>query len=169
MKADSWPRRRRALEHPFQLPDMPPQDPLVKPKQPGASHIHDFFGPKVVSDNATIGTLASQPTSCSFDADRSAYWVPALYSKGVLQEGDAIQAYYFLDKGSRAPPKGLAMLAGDPKLNRTQPGKGAGWACGPESNYGQTFPPNCSPDGWLLVQVDFPSCWVRYISLLLMQ
>ena len=133
-------------------------DPIIAPGRPGASHSHDFFGPMTVADEALPADLISQPTSCSLDADRSAYWAPTLYNYGNLQEGGLLQAYYFVGAGVQAFPRGLAMIAGDSRATVSNP-RSASWSCQPSSSYGQTTLPRCPPEAYVLSEIRFPSCW----------
>ena len=55
-------------------------DPIVFPNQPGASHLHDFFGNTTTNAASTLASLLRGGTTCELKADTSAYWVPALIS-----------------------------------------------------------------------------------------
>ena len=133
-------------------------DPVMAPGMPGMSHSHDFFGPRDVADDATPADLIEQPTSCSVDADRSAYWMPSLYNAGRLQEGGVLQAYYFISRDTRAFPRGLTMIAGNPKLAASNP-EWSSWSCQPSAAYGKTTLPTCDPNQYVLAEIRFPSCW----------
>ena len=133
-------------------------DPIMAPGRPGASHSHDFFGPRAVADDALPSDLLDQPTSCSLDADRSAYWMPTLFNGGRPQEGGVLQAYYFVRPRARPFPRGLAMIAGNPRLSASNP-ESASWSCQPSSNYGQTSLPRCDTGQYVLSEIRFPSCW----------
>jgi len=60
-------------------------DPIVFPGQPGASHMHDFFGAQLLDAFSTNDSIRNQANKCvrvnspDTDADKSAYWTPALY------------------------------------------------------------------------------------------
>ncbi|WP_202806442.1 discoidin domain-containing protein [Kribbella catacumbae] len=52
-----------------------PDDPIVFPNLPGASHMHSFFGATVTNAHTTIDDLVNSPTSCNPATDKSSYWV----------------------------------------------------------------------------------------------
>src|SRR5262245_26804551 len=56
-----------------------PDDPIVFPGKPGASHLHQFIGNRTTDANSTADSLLAGGTTCDDQADTSAYWVPALY------------------------------------------------------------------------------------------
>lgn len=60
-----------------------PDDPIVFPRQPGASHLHDFFGNQTTNANSTLGTMTAGQTVCTTRADTAAYWVPVLSRNGA--------------------------------------------------------------------------------------
>jgi hypothetical protein len=69
-------------------------DPIVKFNQFGASHIHQFIGNTSTNAASTQATLRAGGTNCSPAADRSPYWVPALYKNGVLVPPETVTIYY---------------------------------------------------------------------------
>src|SRR5438552_19205160 len=77
-----------------------PDDPIVFPGQPGASHSHDFFGNPTTDANSTYATMtAATSTSCLVGDDTAGYWMPtpSIPPGGVFHangtNGD-IRAYY---------------------------------------------------------------------------
>jgi hypothetical protein len=79
-------------------------DPVVYPNQPGASHLHQFYG-NITTDNAS--TFSSQrqagDTTCGhspgasnqYPVNRSGYWMPAvLDGKGHVVLPDYVAVYY---------------------------------------------------------------------------
>ena len=50
-------------------------DPIVFPRQAGASHLHDFVGGRSTDAFSTGSTLISGGTTCAMPADKSGYWV----------------------------------------------------------------------------------------------
>lgn len=133
-------------------------DPIIAPGRPGVIHDHDFFGPKTVTDDATADDLINQPTSCGLASDRSAYWMPTLLNYGQPQEGGLLQAYYFNGEKTQPFPRGLKIIAGQPRLTISNP-QSASWSCQPSSNYGQTTLPPCGQGGYILSEIRFPTCW----------
>lgn len=73
-----------------------PDDPIVFPGQPGASHLHDFLGNTSTDASSTNDSLVDNPgTTCVRQGEqgfegkpgvprkaRSGYWVPTLYDNG---------------------------------------------------------------------------------------
>ncbi len=71
-------------------------DPLVYPGQPGAAHLHQFFGNTGANAHSTYTSLrTSGGTTCGDSASpvqRSSYWVPAMLD-GI---GNAVKPDYML-------------------------------------------------------------------------
>ena len=96
-----------------------PDDPIVHPGQPGASHSHEFFGSTATDASSTGATLRGTETTCEDGDDTAAYWVPTLSVDGVPVAPSFVRAYYRARPGAdvravTSPPLGLAMIAGDP-------------------------------------------------------
>ncbi|MFC8290399.1 DUF1996 domain-containing protein [Streptomyces sp. NPDC057242] len=95
-----------------------PDDPIVVPGLPGASHTHSFFGNRSTDAFTTAQSLrADRRTSCTPAEDLSAYWNPTLYEGGGTVESDGMIVHH----GSRLPdpsvtvpsPQGFRMIAGN--------------------------------------------------------
>ena len=102
-------------------------DPIVFPGEPGASHVHDFFGSRATDAASTGPSLRGTATTCEDHDDTAAYWVPALMVGGRTVEPSLVRAYYRAPIGADARqvaalPLGLAMLVGD--AHRTEPRTG---------------------------------------------
>lgn len=73
-------------------------DPIVYPGQPGASHLHHFFGNTSSNGNSTYASLrASGGGSCQGGPlNRSAYWFPAMIKTDTQKVvvPDFIELYY---------------------------------------------------------------------------
>jgi hypothetical protein len=139
-------------------------DPMVHPGEPGASHLHLFFGNRDVSASSTYETLRGGDTSCDQRRDTSSYWVPAvLDAAGRPIDPIGAVAYYRagpgIDPRTVQPyPPGLKMLGGDPNTTSEQSLSITGWSCGarrPRS----TQPPHCPDASKLTLNVTFPDCW----------
>jgi hypothetical protein len=155
-------------------------DPIVYPRQPGASHLHQFLGNRSVTAYSTYSSMLAGSTSCGTKADTAGYWVPALYKNGryvspvgLLADGDATRSsfYYRADNVSasyraahpvQSFPRNFRMIAGtahahsiaeQPKL-----GKEIYWGCSDNSTGKLKLPPNCST-GAISLHVGFPNCW----------
>ncbi|MBX7267689.1 DUF1996 domain-containing protein [Micromonospora sp. Llam7] len=143
-----------------------PDDPIVLPGLPGASHMHSFFGSTVTNAHTTLRDLVNSPTTCNPRVDVSSYWVPTLYADNVPVE-PAIATFYYLGEGVRADvvaqtqpfPLGLRLVAGNAKA--AGPGESiARWSClhaghvPPSKNF-----VNCPAGTMLESYLDFPQCW----------
>ena len=139
-----------------------PDDPIVKPNQPGASHLHQFFGNATTSADSTYDSLRAGGTSCRASQDASGYWVPALYKDGAEVQPSSMKVYYRAgrhDPGSiKAFPAGFRVVAGDATATSPQGQRLTGWVCqgipGPSE-----VPPSCPAGAPLTLHVEFPDCW----------
>ena len=59
-----------------------PDDPIVFPGKPGASHQHTFVGNRTTDAFSSFGSLRSGSTTCMRPDDTAAYWVPTLFENG---------------------------------------------------------------------------------------
>ena len=74
-------------------------DPIVYPGQPGASHLHQFWGNTGANANSTYQSLRTTgQTTCgdpNAPVNRTAYWMPAMLDgAGHAVKPDTIQIYY---------------------------------------------------------------------------
>jgi len=150
-------------------------DPIVFPNQPGASHTHMYFGNRNVDAMSTEQSLrASNSSTCHGNlANRSAYWVPAIYNaQNQVQIPEPPSIYYkngSLDETTLQPfPAGLRMIAGDGMSNPQNPQSPVTmhWACRswfPLMAIGQReyvpYIPVCEGGDTLLLSIMFPQCW----------
>lgn len=65
---------------PCALSHRAPDDPLVFPGKPGASHMHDFYGSSKTDAFTTNANDLVGATSCDVSSDVSGYWIPTLYT-----------------------------------------------------------------------------------------
>ncbi len=135
-------------------------DPIVFPRQPGASHMHDFVGNKSTDAFSTARSLSRHGTTCRVRKDRSAYWFPELIVNGKRQKPVKIQLYYRngVSASPRPFPFGLKIVQGnhDAKSPQKSWSSREFWMCnGGGKHYSK--PPNCSQE--LVMQVIFPQCW----------
>ena len=158
-------------------------DPLVFPNQPGAAHLHMFFGNTDVNAFSTADSILNTGSStCNGqELNRSAYWAPAMFDgAGNVRIPERVVIYYKgegLARTNAEPfPDGAAMIA-SADINTISPG--AGGAAGKfnfvcSDNYsGASQPaantmPNCDgnrfgglgePYSVLEMNVKFPQCW----------
>lgn len=74
-------------------------DPIVFPGQPGAAHLHQFFGSKTTNALSTLEEMQASATTCPLAHDTAGYWVPVLLDPdGVAAPVSVMNAYY------RSPP-----------------------------------------------------------------
>ncbi|MGW3142108.1 DUF1996 domain-containing protein [Streptomyces sp. NPDC001139] len=152
-----------------------PDDPIVYPQQPGASHDHTFLGNTTTDASSTTASLEAGGTTCKAPGDRSGYWMPTLYNgdQRILPVGPQVIYYKagVTDYTSVRPfPKGLRFVVGSPMQSadefRHHPGFVEGWECG-DSYFNTEFPATCPnrADVQLNIRFQAPSCWDgRYLD-----
>lgn len=159
-------------------------DPIVYPNQPGASHLHQFFGNDTADASSTYASLrAKGNSSCMSPLNRSAYWMPAMLNgKGKVVLPDYVTIYYkrrpltdpivsdpkhpkYQGKGIKLP-NGIRFIFGRDMLNLAGPTTGAFYyACdGPNSS--QTHYRNleevqaaCPAGNRIGAVINAPDCW----------
>jgi Domain of unknown function (DUF1996) len=145
-------------------------DAIIYPGQPGAAHLHTYFGNLAVDAFSTGNSLlaAGNSTCDGGTANRSAYWIPSM----IDGNGSPIIAYtnmIYYKSGYQgvAPgqivtslPVGLKMLAGDMKATAPQKDN-INWSCvatqGTDAH--QAFIPSCPAGSEIIGVVQFPQCW----------
>jgi hypothetical protein len=139
-----------------------PDDPIVSPREPGASHFHEFFGNVDIDADSTTEDVRNADTTCETKADRASYWAPSLLdARGQRIAPEDLAVYYRAGRGvdptSVEPyPYGLAMIAGEASSTRPQPTGIVGWTCSDSPIRSET-PEDCA--GELRLRVTFPDCW----------
>jgi hypothetical protein len=160
-------------------------DPIVYPGQPGASHLHTFFGNTTTNAHSTAASLgAGTARSTCYGqsngrvltaANRSAYWIPSVIDTRthLPVKPSFFIAYYktgfnrnFTNQMVQELPAGFRLIAGARSFTSTDP-----WAGIPEfneergsfrmscgSNSGPSMP-NCAAGGTVRLTVIFPQCW----------
>lgn len=154
-------------------------DPIVYPGQPGASHLHEFFGNRKANAKSTYESLRnSGDSSCGANLNRSAYWMPALLNgdETLVIRPDTIIVYYagkmtnaaackIGAKDCKPFPKGLRFVYG---FNFTTGDHGiARWSCVHKDGTAATpamdiisISKNCLPGDQLEATLDGqPNCW----------
>ncbi|WP_380567835.1 DUF1996 domain-containing protein [Streptacidiphilus jeojiensis] len=144
-----------------------PDDPIVFPGQPGASHLHTFMGNTSTNAATTEASLQAGGTTCMAPGDKSGYWMPTLLNGTTQVLPVGTQTIYYksgvIDYTSVRPfPTGLRFLVGSPAATATQfstdPGWVSGWECG--NSYGNIdIPPSCPAGSELDIRYQAPSCW----------
>ncbi len=141
-----------------------PDDPIVYPGKPGASHQHTFVGNRSTDAFSSFGSLRSDGTTCMRADDTAAYWVPALYQGTTEILPVAATVYY--RRGTLAEvntfPNNLRMIAGDAKATTPQGMRITFWSCGVASGVDRSVDVPTCPDtrgSFLRLHIRFPECW----------
>jgi Domain of unknown function (DUF1996)/Ricin-type beta-trefoil lectin domain-like len=161
-------------------------DPLLYPGQPGAAHLHMFFGNTNVNAYSTYQTLrdSGSGTCNGMELNRTGYWAPALFDAGGnVRIPERIIVYY---KGygqangeSETYPAGAAMITkrGAQDVHETPTNQGGTkgiyeqltfqctdqYRSTPREPFGNTIPV-CTPRAnraVLEMHIKFPNCWNR--------
>jgi hypothetical protein len=140
-----------------------PDDPIIHPGRPGASHLHVFFGNTQVRAESTYEELLGQRSSCEQPLDTASYWVPALLQGDRVVEPTGAIAYYRAGVGMEPSelvpyPPGLMMIAGDATASGPQPTEIVAWTCGVGVQR-VAEPPTCPTRAPLRQIITFPDCW----------
>ncbi|GAB7052342.1 DUF1996 domain-containing protein [Catenuloplanes indicus] len=149
---------------------MAPNDPIVFPNLPGASHMHSFFGNRSTDANTTTESLfRAKDTTCEPAEDFSAYWMPTLYVDGKAVQSNMFIVYYgslMSDTTKVVPmPNGLRLLHGDAKKQVNTPvGAQNQFYCsgGPLDGVGRSADGNfpiCGDGGTVHFTMRFADCW----------
>jgi Domain of unknown function (DUF1996)/Carbohydrate binding module (family 6) len=146
-----------------------PDDPIIFPGLPGASHMHTFLGNRSTDAYSTTGTLlANAGTTCRPAPDLSAYWIPTLYENGRAIEPKDVVVYYgsrLTDPSPTVPfPQGFRMIAGDARRQAPTPAGSvnAFYCAGPGGEIGRSADGNwpvCAPTATLMFHLVFQDCW----------
>jgi hypothetical protein len=142
-------------------------DPIVFPGQPGASHLHSFFGNSGTDAYSTADSIQNSGNSTcrGGTANRTAYWVPAVIdANGNPVKPSEGQFYYKTGYNGIKPsqiqkfPQGLRMIAGNAKSAAAgQPN--AYWGCNDNYNGHPSSIPTCPVGDNIVMYVVFPQCW----------
>jgi uncharacterized protein DUF1996 len=146
-----------------------PDDPIVFPSQPGASHMHQFFGNRTVNSGSTYSEMVVGGTSCALVADTAGYWVPVAYQGVTELVPRSVNVYYRPTTAKLAPdvafPADFRMVAGSGRV-ANQPRVGTAdlahvyWNCGPTDSTKLAEPTqkNCGSKQ-VRANILFPACW----------
>jgi hypothetical protein len=147
-----------------QLSHRLPDDPIVLPGLPGASHSHDFFGNRATNAHSNYQQLAGATGNCNPATDISSYWAPTLYRDNTPIAPTGI-TFYYLGEGVNNPgaikptPVGLKIVAGNARATGDADSI-ARWSClhaghvAPSKNF-----VTCPSGTMLETYLDFPQCW----------
>lgn len=163
--------RNNALEGAFRstchFSHMAFNDPIVKPNQPGGSHLHSFFGNTAVDAYTTEHSLLNTGNStCNGGIlNRSSYWVPTMLDANDWPIRPSSLMVYYKTTGNAAEikkiPNGLRIVSGDMSATKPQSTEKVNYTCkgrwtGNHARIGDT---NCRVGEQLLMRIYFPVCW----------
>jgi hypothetical protein len=149
-------------------------DPMVFPNQKGATHHHSFYGNTSIKYDSDLSNLSSVGNStCNGGTmNKSGYWHPTMINSvngaPVLPDQGAIFYYKVggvVASSIEAPPKGLRMLAGNPKATNANEAYSTKFVCiniALQHSNGMAWQktiPNCGTESFLQMVVEFPQCW----------
>jgi len=141
-----------------------PDDPIVSPGQPGASHDHSFVGNRSTNAFSTLDSLLGAGTTCRRAGETAAYWMPTLLVAGKPVAPVGATIYYRRHSLDRVEPfpQGLKMVAGSAHAMSPQGRRITFWNCGamagiPPSSTVPTCP--AGRGSYLRLHVSFPDCW----------
>ena len=141
-------------------------DPIVRPRQPGTTHRHDFFGSRVVNAAVTPDQAQAAPSTCTDEQHTASYWAPTLYVRGKAIKPRFLTLYYMNRKkdpaGIQDFPPDLRMVGGNSRATAAnpQPLLVSWWTCTkqiPTKLY--VSPASCGPHNKLVAHIRFPDCW----------
>jgi len=134
-------------------------DPLVHPYQPGAAHLHMWFGNTAGNAFLTADNIrdVGNSTCRGGIANRSAYWVPAIIDStdGAVIKADRMHVYYktgyrgVKNSHVQPPPPGIRLV--------TPPGKTA-YDIRCNGARGRAFY-DCGASRAMQILIRFPQCW----------
>lgn len=150
-------------------------DPIIFPNQPGASHHHTFFGNTSTNAKSDLKNLNAYGNStCNGGImNKSAYWIPSMIDTttntpvvpdGVLVYYKSGDLGYVGTEPIITPPKGLRMIAGNPKATPFTPDPtpwSGTFTCNTPNGttpWSKTIP-NCNVGDALTMHINFPQCW----------
>ncbi len=142
-------------------------DPIALPGQPGAAHLHTFFGnagTNYASTHASLTDPSAQSTCPGGGANKSAYWLPTLMNGSTPVVPNILGVYY---KSALVPnagtvqdiPQGMRMIAGDKNNLTGQNNLIVYWACSGQPYAVNTTIPACPAGHQVEMDVLFPQCW----------
>jgi Domain of unknown function (DUF1996) len=138
-------------------------DPIVFPNQPGASHMHQFFGSVTTNAHSTYQSMRRSATTCRLSADTAGYWMPTLLDPtGKVVPLLRATAYYRADTKVRAFPPDFRVISGesmDGSGMNTGTGKKLGWSCSDTAPYLATIPRCGGSKPFVKAHIVFPICW----------
>ena len=145
-------------------------DPIVFPGQPGASHLHAFFGNSTTNANSSYVAGIGNSTCRGGTINRSGYWIPAMIDtrNGAPLKPSELSVYYKTGYRGITPatvqpfPKNLRMVMGFSGATGPVDGSYTAFRCQGgkrETGAWSNSIPDCMGDEDLLSSQSFPQCW----------
>ena len=144
-------------------------DPLVFPGQKDAAHSHTFFGNTSTNYASDLSNMSAVGNSTCKGGliNRSAYWVPSMVDTTQNKPFAPDVAIFYYKRGYvpagmvKAPPKGLRILAGDPKATTPAQNEHAAYTCLSRIPFfgWKSSIPACNVGETMQMKVTFPQCW----------
>jgi len=144
-----------------------PDDPIVYPGLPGASHMHSFMGSRVTDAYTDVSDLLAGATNCNPAVDTSSYWVPTFYVDNQPVE-PTTGIFYYLGEGvsdavreqTQPLPLGLRIVAGNARATAPDATTISRWSCLHHNEAGASKDFLTCPAGSMIESyLDFPQCW----------
>ena len=148
-------------------------DPIVFPGQPGASHLHMFFGNALVNSSTTPDNIRTNCSSAAAGgtANCTGYWVPALFdaNANVVLPDQVNEPLIYYKAAYDIPdptqivaiPPGLRMIAGDKNATPSSPqtDNKAQFECYAVPGTKQPYIVDCPQGSIVEMSITFPRCW----------
>ncbi len=144
-----------------------PDDPIVYPGLPGASHMHSFMGSRVTDAYTDVTDLLNGASNCNPAVDTSSYWVPTFYVDNQPVE-PTTGIFYYLGEGvsdavreqTQPLPLGLRFVAGNARATAPDATTISRWSCLHHNEAGASKDFLTCPAGSMIESyLDFPQCW----------
>jgi hypothetical protein len=144
-----------------------PDDPIVYPGLPGASHMHSFMGSRVTDAYTDVTDLLNGASNCNPAVDTSSYWVPTFYVDNQPVE-PVTGIFYYLGEGvsdavreqTQPLPLGLRIVAGNARATAPDATTNSRWSCLHHNEAGASKDFLTCPAGSMIESyLDFPQCW----------
>lgn len=162
-------------------------DPILYPGHPSRSHLHQFYGNTLADANSTYASLRTTGEStCSNKLNRSAYWIPALFSSvNKVIVPDYLSIYYKRHangdpacakeaaKGCANLPAGLRVVSGydTARMGQVQPENASyKFRCvspgKPSIHHGLMSEAiaDCGGSGQIMALINFGNCWTGQLD-----
>lgn len=143
-----------------------PDDPIVFPGIPGASHMHSFYGSNITNAyTSDTCSFLNKPTTCDPTTDTSSYWIPTLYDPNGAIVRVKKGTFYYQNRNIdnlasiQRLPFGLRMIAGNAKATAPETPRRVTWSCQGEGKASGDMVQCAAGNPNLEILINFPECW----------